>query len=282
MKIHIALVLLISIFLSVPMVTASAESSQNIDLKLKLNGAFLIYSKGSMPYIDNNNRTLVPLRIFSDALDGEISWNNDTKTVTLVASELTLTSSLDKKEAIINGKNMNMDTTVVINKGTVMVPAKWVADGLGIPIIWDSKNKVVSLNHEKFFLTGPLERMTNEQHVDFDFDPQIIPMSISYGKVDGYEDEHLKINIYNNSENTYQGQLQDHLIVLINNKTVNEAGTRGETNSDYSDLRLVEKIEPNKTYEYFLPVGRLDQVQLQVDYPQYAFYRIYKYKLPSS
>ncbi|CAM4419887.1 hypothetical protein FHS16_003816 [Paenibacillus endophyticus] len=43
-----------------------------------------------------------------------------------------------------------------------------------------------------------------------------------------------------------------------------------------SDLRLITKIDSNKTYEYYLPVGRLDQKQLQLDYPQHVFIRFYK------
>ncbi|WP_028612787.1 copper amine oxidase N-terminal domain-containing protein [Paenibacillus harenae] len=274
MKKNILMTFFAFLCLLVPLTSTSAESLQNNALKLKLNGAFLIYSKGTMPYIDTNNRTLVPLRVFSDVLDGEIEWNNSTKTVTFKSSELSIIAALNKKEAIINGKNVKLDTSIANKNGTIMIPAKWVAEGLEIPINWDSKNKVVSMNYEKFFLTGPLERMNNEQRVDYQFNTNIIPLNISYGENDGYES--LKIKIYNDSEHVYQkGELQDHLLVLVNNSNVIDEGTKGETNSDRSDLRLITKIDSNETYEYYLPVGRLDQKQLQVDYPQYAFIRFY-------
>nr|WP_281169567.1 copper amine oxidase N-terminal domain-containing protein [Paenibacillus harenae] len=167
-------------------------------------------------------------------------------------------STLNKKEAIINGKNVKLDTSITNKSGTIMIPAKWVADGLGISINWDKENKVVSMNYEKFFQKGPLAKTNNEQHVDSQFNTNIIPLNISYGIKDG--NELLKIKIYNSSEYVYQqAELQDHLLVLVNNSNVIEEGTKGETNSDRSDLRLITKIDSNKTYEYYLPVGRLDQ-----------------------
>lgn len=276
MKKNIIMIIVALLCLLVPLSSVLAGALQNNSLKLKLNGAFLIYSKGTMPYIDSNSRTLVPLRVFSDVLDGQIEWDNTSKIVTLKTTELTITATLNKKEALINGKNVKLDTSIVNINGSIMIPAKWVADGLGISINWDKENKVVSLNHEKFFQQGPLAKMNNEQHVDTQFNTNIIPLNISYGIKDG--NELLKIKFYNNSEYVYQqSELQDHLLILVDNKNVIDEGTKGETNSDRSDLGLIKKIDSNKTYEYYLPVGRLDLKQLQIDYPQYAFIRFYKH-----
>lgn len=276
MRKNIVAALVAVLCLLVPMASASAETLRDDALKLKLNGAFLIYSKGTMPYVDANNRTLVPLRVFADVLNGEIKWNNSDKTVTLASSTLTITATLNEKEAIINGEGVKLDSSITNKNGTIMVPAKWVADGLGASINWDKKNKVVSLNDERFFQQGPLARMNNEQHVDTQFNANIIPLSISYDEIDG--NELMKITIFNNSEHVYQQtELQDHLLVFIDSKNVIEEGTKGETNSDRSDLRLITRIDSHKTYDYHLPVGRLDQKQLQIDVPQYAFIRFYKY-----
>ncbi|WP_084134702.1 stalk domain-containing protein [Paenibacillus harenae] len=59
-----------------------------------------------MPYIDTNNRTLVPLRVFSDVLDGEIKWNNTTKIVTLKSPELTVIATLllTRRRLLLTGK----------------------------------------------------------------------------------------------------------------------------------------------------------------------------------
>ncbi|CAM4419856.1 hypothetical protein FHS16_003817 [Paenibacillus endophyticus] len=75
-----------------------------------------------------------------------------------------------------------------------MIPAKWVADGLGISINWDKENKVVSMYTENFFQKGPLAHMNNEQHVDSQFSANIIPLNISYGIKDGYELLKIKSN----------------------------------------------------------------------------------------
>lgn len=276
MRMNIAAALFAVLCLLAPLTSVSAETLREDALKLKLNGVFLIYSKGTMPYVDGNNRTLVPLRVFADVLNGEIKWNNSAKTVALTSAALTITATLNEKKAIINGEGVKLDSSITNKNGTIMVPAKWVADGLGASIDWDKEYQVVSLRDERFFQQGPLARMNNEQHVDTQFNANIIPMSISYDDKDG--EELMKLTIFNNAEHVYQQtELQDHLLVFIDSKNVIEEGTRGETNSDRSDLRLIARIDSHKTYEYHLPVGRLDQQQLQIDVPQYAFIRFYKY-----
>lgn len=254
-----------------------AESLGKNDLRFNANGAYLIYSKGKMPYVDQNHRTLIPLRLVSDLINGTITWDQKTKTVDMKAQNFGLIAKLGEKAVTINGKKMVTDTSLTNNNGTVLVPAKWIADGLGASLKWDAVNNIVSLNDKRFFQSGHLARMNNESNKDTSFDPGIVPDAISYGKKEG--EEQLKIHIKNMTKNTYtNGQIQDHLLVYISPNHYIEEGTNGDTNSDRSGIRLIDKFEPQKSYDYFLPVGRLDRKQLMIDTPQYAFIRYFKYK----
>lgn len=262
------------------MISASSVSANSLGkngLLLKLNDAYLIYSKGEMPYIDANYRTLIPLRVISDAINGKITWDQKKKVVQIEAENFKLSAALNEKGATINNKKINSDTSMINKNGTVLVPAKWIAEGLGVSLIWDANSKVLSMDGEQFFQKGPLERMNNEEHKVASFDPQIVPIEIGYGTNEG--EEQLKITFKNISKNTYTNrEIQDHLLVYISPDSFIEEGINGITNSDRSGIRLIDKLEPNKTYSYFLPVGRLDQKQLQVDTPQYVFIRYFKYQ----
>ncbi|WP_223067356.1 copper amine oxidase N-terminal domain-containing protein [Paenibacillus caui] len=268
--------IVISLFCLVAVPVSSAAELKENGLLLKLNGAYLIFSKGTMPYIDSNFRTLIPLRIVSDSLNGTINWDNANKIVSLNSSVLSFKAKVNENKVELNGKIVSTDTSIVTKNGTVMVPAKWIAEGLNIQLSWDPKNKVVSMNHPDFFAKGPLERMSNEQNADQTFDPQIIPKKIYYEEKKG-ESVFLKVRIYNASNKTYS-QLQDHLLVIIDKNNFIEEGLKGETFTDRSDLALIEKIEPGKSYDYFLPVTNLNSKQLQVGYPEYAFIRYYDKK----
>ncbi|MCJ8010128.1 copper amine oxidase N-terminal domain-containing protein [Paenibacillus sp. KQZ6P-2] len=274
-KILCSLLVISSVLLSVTSATAGSLNEDHI--KLKVNGAYLIYSKGEMPFVDKNSRILLPLRVIADLINGKITWDSKAKSVQIEAKDFELTAVLNEKGATINGKKIASDTSLTLKNGTTLVPAKWIADGLGVSLKWDAKNKIISLDDNRFFQAGPLERMNNEWNKESSIDPQIAPQSIGYQTVEGVEQ--LKITMKNLSTSTYTSQqIQDHLLVYIDPNHFIEEGINGMTNSDRSGLRLIDEIKPNKTYTYTLPVGRLDQKQLKTDVPQYAFVRYFIYK----
>ncbi|WP_160044512.1 copper amine oxidase N-terminal domain-containing protein [Paenibacillus sp. USDA918EY] len=276
MKKKMCSLLVISSFLLSATFAAAGSLDEN-HIKLKVNGAYLIYSKGELPFVDKNNRTLIPLRVIADFINGKTTWDSKAKSVQIEAKDFKLKAVLNEKGATINGKKIASDTSLTLKNGTTLVPAKWIAEGLGASLKWDEKNKIISLDDNRFFQAGPLERMNNEEHKESSMDTQIVPQSIGYQTVEG--EEQLKITLKNLSTSTYTSQqIQDHLLVYIDPNHFIEEGTNGNTNSDRSGLRLIDEIKPNKTYAYTLPVGRLDQKQLQTDVPQYAFVRYFIYR----
>lgn len=257
-----------------------AKNYQAKDVLLKLNGAYLIYSSSLMPYIDENSRTLVPLRIISDSLNGTITWNNQEKIVEMKSKDLQISAKLNGHNVTINGHEMEVDTSIILNNGTVMVPIKWVANGLGATFSYNPKYNLVSLDHPNFFEKGKLELMNDEYRVDRTTEVQIIPQKISYKYHTEYRLDFLNISIINASDQKYsKDQIQDHIFAPIyNNKDYVNSGSRGDTLNEQSDLRLSESITPYENLTYELPIGgRLDKNLLQTGQPaEYAFIRYYK------
>lgn len=89
-----------------------------------------------------NDRTLVPIRVITEALGGQVAWNEAAKEVTLT----------------VNGKEIKMTIGKVLEKygvapviigGRTFVPVRFVADELGAVSTWDDATKTVTIQAVK-------------------------------------------------------------------------------------------------------------------------------------
>lgn len=90
----------------------------------------------------HNDRTLVPIRVITEALGGQVAWNEAAKEVTLT----------------VNGKEIKMTIGKVLEKygvspviigGRTFVPVRFVADELGAVTTWDDATKTVAIQAVK-------------------------------------------------------------------------------------------------------------------------------------
>lgn len=89
-----------------------------------------------------NDRTLVPIRVITEALGGQVAWNEAAKEVALT----------------VNGKEIKMTIGKVLEKygvapviigGRTFVPVRFVADELGAVTTWDDATKTVTIQAVK-------------------------------------------------------------------------------------------------------------------------------------
>ena len=97
------------------------------------------------PFI-KDSRTYVPVRFLGNALgvsDSNIAWDNSVKKAVLQGrSKLTLT--IGSKTMQKNNENIVMDVAPLIaNPGRTMLPARYVAEGLGFKVEWDAAKQLV-------------------------------------------------------------------------------------------------------------------------------------------
>ncbi|WP_418789970.1 copper amine oxidase N-terminal domain-containing protein [Phosphitispora sp. TUW77] len=96
------------------------------------------------PYIDSNNRTMVPIRFVAEALGSEVSWDQERKEVTVKRRENMVCLWAGKQNYIVNNKSKTMDTVpVILPPGRTMVPVRFVAEALGCTVNWDSTTRTV-------------------------------------------------------------------------------------------------------------------------------------------
>jgi uncharacterized protein YbbC (DUF1343 family) len=102
----------------------------------------------SFPYIDSNNRTIVPIRAISERIGAEVSWDESLRIVTIVKGDTTVRLTIGSNIAEKNGRELLMDTVPVIKEGRTMVPVRYVAEFLGASVDWDETNRIVTVSTE--------------------------------------------------------------------------------------------------------------------------------------
>ncbi|SHG79130.1 Copper amine oxidase N-terminal domain-containing protein, partial [Thermosyntropha lipolytica DSM 11003] len=98
------------------------------------------------PKIYPPGRTFVPVRFLGNALgvdDNNITWQANTQTAILKGNK-TLKLQIGNKTMYSNDKPVQMDVAPLIqHPGRTMLPARYVAEGLGYIVEWDARNQMV-------------------------------------------------------------------------------------------------------------------------------------------
>ena len=87
------------------------------------------------PYVDDNWRTMVPIRALAEAFDAEVVWDQDDETVTINFDGGTqIVMTVGETTYTINGEEATMDTEPVNTGSRVYVPIRFAAEGLGFSV----------------------------------------------------------------------------------------------------------------------------------------------------
>ena len=99
------------------------------------------------PYI-KAGRTYVPVRYLGEALGADVAWDEVTKTVTLTKGDKSVVLEIGSTIAKVNGADVQMDVAPEIVNGRTMLPARWVAQGLGYMVGWNEVLKQVVVQEQ--------------------------------------------------------------------------------------------------------------------------------------
>lgn len=101
------------------------------------------------PFIDENSRTMVPLRAVGDALGLTVDWDNPTRTASFSDGTKTLYFPIDSNIArASDGSTITMDTAAVIVNNRIYAPVRYLAEYFGYTVEWDGVNRNVIIRYE--------------------------------------------------------------------------------------------------------------------------------------
>jgi len=128
----------------------SRESLPPNYIALFINGSII---KNANLILDND-RTLLPLRLISETLGAQVSWDDKQRKVTIEDSGNKIELIIGDMNPKVNGKPISIDVAPRIYNDYTYVPVRFVAEALGCKVDWfDGKtnptpdNSIVSAPH---------------------------------------------------------------------------------------------------------------------------------------
>lgn len=95
------------------------------------------------PLIISNSRTLVPLRFIVEAFEGNVEWDQETKTVYCTVKDKTFKLPINSKTIEVNNESVTIDSSAIISKNYTYVPIRFISENIGLQIGYDYNSNTV-------------------------------------------------------------------------------------------------------------------------------------------
>ena len=155
-------VISLSLFLLLPFnLKARAASSPelfNLPVVLKINRYYVLYTYPKPPYVDAQNRLIVPLgTVCRDLIGTKVNYDYKTKTALINWFDHKVKLTVGSKTAFVDEKQVEMDTVPVLYKNSMLVPMRILTEGLEIKVKWDQKYHFTFLEDERLMKTEKIK-----------------------------------------------------------------------------------------------------------------------------
>ncbi len=243
-------ILILSLLMIFSTITAYADNSDIIQVNMGgnmldvrqvpilLDGQVLESKIPSFIYID---RTLVPVRFVLENYGAEVTWDQPTKTATVIHEENTVKLTIDSPVAYINGESKVLDknsiprlVTFFDEDARTMVPLAFISELLGYEVGYDEVNRLPFIN-TKPAQEEPVEPVESapkpiEKGPDKDVDSPATITDIYIDK--GSTDKH-KVIIKSDGNIHYTTEIlkRDKLVIDIHDAKLNIKGQYDKSGS---------------------------------------------------
>ena len=141
-------------------------------LKIIVNGNPVNFVDAE-PYINEDGRTMVPIRFISEELGATVSWDQAKQAVNINYKDKQIDIPINEKYFYIDGKQIELDTVAVINNNRTIVPLRFVGEALGANVLWSSATSIVRLSTVDPNLTPTADRSNKYQSApEMSIDPK--------------------------------------------------------------------------------------------------------------
>ncbi|SFS46743.1 copper amine oxidase N-terminal domain-containing protein [Paenibacillus sp. 453mf] len=90
--------------------------------------------------------TFVPFRALFEAFDYSVKWNNAEKRINADNGDVKLQLYAGKTTAHIDGQRTSLPAAPYIEKGSTLIPLRFVAEATGYTVSWDQSNKTIHIS----------------------------------------------------------------------------------------------------------------------------------------
>jgi len=136
---------LLTILILVILALSGTSFGMDAAVNVNLNGTELQFDVN--PTIING-RTMLPVKVIFEALGLNVEWDPNTRTVSGHKDDVFITLKIDDKIAIVNGKNVILDSPATVINNRTLVPLKFIAESTGASVTWDGTSRTVLIEEK--------------------------------------------------------------------------------------------------------------------------------------
>jgi C1A family cysteine protease len=133
--------------ISKPVNLVAADSNAAEQINVLLDDRFITYDDDyGFPFADENNRTLVPLRLTMEAFGAEVEWNPIENNALVIKDNITVTVPIGESFVYVNNTRVDNDTEAIALENRIYIPIRIVIEAFGAEVLWDEVNFRVVIN----------------------------------------------------------------------------------------------------------------------------------------
>ena len=126
--------------LAICSITTFADSKE---VKVLVDGKAISFPD-MKPYINQDNRTMVPIRFIAEELGAAVDWNQADKRVT-IEKDKKIQLVIGENKAAVDGKIVTFDTQAILQESRTMVPLRFISETLGVTVDWEAATRTVTI-----------------------------------------------------------------------------------------------------------------------------------------
>ncbi len=115
---------------------------------VRVNGMLVSFPDAG-PFIDENSRTMIPVRFVAENLGAQVSWDQATKTASIEKAGVIVEITIGKADLRVirngNEETVTMDTAAVLKDSRTYVPIRFVAESLGAYVDYSDTYRTVGI-----------------------------------------------------------------------------------------------------------------------------------------
>lgn len=121
-------------------------------ITIVLNKRELVFEKSEglgMPYIDENNRTLMPLRKSLEGIGANVAYDKDNKVVSVEKDGVVVKVPIGSNTILVNEQNIEIDSKAIIRPdGRTYIPLRAIYEAYGYEMTWNPASKTIYVDRK--------------------------------------------------------------------------------------------------------------------------------------
>lgn len=122
-----------------------SNAASNKTINVLLNGKVVTFTKSTgYPYVDKNNRTMVPLRVTMESAGFVVGYDTNAHTAIVITENNRIEVPIGTNKIYTNNQLTENDTIAVVKNGRTYLPIRAVLENAGYTVEWASNTKTVN------------------------------------------------------------------------------------------------------------------------------------------